>query len=284
MPTLADKYLSILKKSLLNELYLEDEARIAYLVTKELFGMKVPIHEWGHNLINIKTLSLYDLLKRSRQVGGYLKIPSHEYSRNFLETPHTMIGRARLDNLHTCMDRIVADGIDGDFIETGVWKGGATIFMRGFLQAHDIRDRIVWVADSFEGLPKPTRAEDQGWDLSKETMPFLAVSLEDVQELFARYELLDNQVRFLQGWFKDTLPDAPIGRLALLRLDGDLYESTDDAIQALYPKLALGGFLIIDDYNLPPCERAIANYRAAHGITDAIVQIDEQSAYWRKSA
>lgn len=284
MPTLADNYLSLLKKSLLNELYLEDEARIAYLVSRELLGLKQPVHEWGYNLINIRTLSIYDLLARSRQVGGYVKIPSHPYARNFMETPHTMIGRARLDNLHSCLEQIHRDDVPGDLIETGVWKGGATIFMRGFLQAHGISDRLVWVADSFEGLPKPSRPEDQGWDLSKETMPYLAVSLEEVRELFARYELLDDRVRFLKGWFKDTLPGAPIERLALLRLDGDLYESTMDAISSLYHKLSPGGFLIIDDYNLPPCAQAISEFRERHKVDEELIRIDEQSALWRKRA
>lgn len=284
MPTLADNYLSLLKKSLLNELYLEDEARIAYLVSRELLGLKQPVHEWGYNLINIRTLSIYDLLARSRQVGGYVKIPSHPYARNFMETPHTMIGRARLDNLHSCLEQIHRDAVPGDLIETGVWKGGATIFMRGFLQAHGISDRLVWVADSFEGLPKPSRPEDQGWDLSKETMPYLAVSLEEVRELFARYELLDDRVRFLKGWFKDTLPGAPIERLALLRLDGDLYESTMDAISSLYHKLSPGGFLIIDDYNLPPCAQAIGEFRERHKVDEELIRIDEQSAFWRKRA
>jgi hypothetical protein len=282
MTELATQYLSLLKKSLLNELYLEDEARIVYLVSKELLGQKSPVQEWGYNLINIRAHSLFDLLRRSRQVGGFVNIPSHPYARNFMETPHTMIGRQRLENLHICMDRIVSDGVPGDFIETGVWKGGATIFMRGFLQAHGITDRRVWVADSFEGLPKPTRPEDNGWDLSKETMPYLAVSLDEVRELFSRYELLDDQVQFLKGWFKDTLPAAPIENLALLRLDGDLYESTMDAISNLYHKLSPGGFLIVDDYNLPPCAQAIGEFRERNKVNEELVRIDEQSAYWRK--
>ncbi|CAN5326139.1 hypothetical protein BH11PSE11_BH11PSE11_29090 [soil metagenome] len=277
-----ERYLSLLKKSLLNELYLEDEARIVYLVLNEIMNQKPPPREWGNTLLTIKSHPIYKMLAKSRLVGGFIQIPGQAHARNYTETPHTMIGRARLDNIHHCLDQIVADEVPGDVIETGVWKGGATIFMRGFFAAHDIRDRKVWVADSFEGLPKPTHEADAGWDLSKEAMPFLAVSLDDVKELFARYDLLDEQVEFLKGWFKDTLPVAPIGKLALIRLDGDLYESTMDAITSLYDKLADGGFLIIDDYILPPCKKAITDFRDARGISKDIITIDEQSAFWRK--
>ena len=108
--------------------------------------------------------------------------------------------------------------------------------------------------------------------------------LSEVQELFARYGLLDNQVKFLKGWFKDTLAESPIEQLAILRLDGDLYESTWDALAPLYGKVAPGGFIIVDDFNsCPPCKRAIVEFRAKFGIGEELVEIDSQSVYWRKN-
>src|SRR5207248_8332186 len=109
--------------------------------------------------------------------------------------------------------------------------------IRGILAAYGITDRTVWAADSFAGVPPPTHPQDREVDLSAGVLPVLAVPLEEVQELFKRYDLLDAQVRFLKGWFKDTLVDAPINRLAMLRLDGDLYESTMDALVPLYGKV-----------------------------------------------
>ena len=155
--------------------------------------------------------------------------------------------------------------------------------MRGVLKAYGVTDRTVWAADSFVGLPAADLErfpEDQGWD--KLDLP-LAVSLEAVQANFARYQLLDEQVHFLPGWFKDTLPAAPITQLSVLRLDGDLYESTIDALTHLYPKLAPGGFAIVDDYNLPSCRQAVDDYRAAHAISDAIQAIDGWGVFWRRS-
>ena len=155
----------------------------------------------------------------------------------------------------------------GDLIETGVWRGGATIFMRAILKARGVTDRLVWVADSFAGLPPPDTArypQDEGITLHQ--FPQLAVPLERVQDNFRRYGLLDEQVRFLKGWFRDTLPTAPIERLAILRLDGDLYESTIQALDSLYHKLSVGGFVIVDDYgNVAACRQAVHDFRAEHG-------------------
>lgn len=196
----------------------------------------------------------------------------------------SMIGLRRLNNIEQCVEQVLADNVPGDFIETGTWRGGASIFARAVFAAHDVRDRMVWVADSFEGMPVPDPAKypaDTGVDLSRERR--LRVSLEETQRNFRRFGLLDDQVRFLKGWFKDTLPDAPIERLSILRLDGDLYESTIDALTHLYPRLSTGGFVIVDDFWFPACQKAVDDYRAAHGISDQIITIDDQGAYWRRS-
>jgi O-methyltransferase len=112
----------------------------------------------------------------------------------------------------------------------------------------------------------------------------LVVSLDDVRNNFARYGLLDDQVRFLVGWFSDTLPTAPVERLALLRLDGDLYESTIVALRSLYPKLSPGGYVIVDDWGaVPACKQAVTDFRLEAGIDDQIHEIDWTGAYWQRS-
>lgn len=204
--------------------------------------------------------------------------------RDWPAVAHTMIGLKRLDALHFCVQDVLARGVPGDLIETGVWRGGATIFMRGVLKAHGVTDRVVWAADSFEGLPAPDAAKyPADADYNFHAFRELAVSLEQVKLNFQRYGLLDDQVRFLKGWFRDTLPGAPIRSLAVLRLDGDLYESTIDALTHLYPKLERGGYAIVDDYSdVPACKQAVTDYRAAHGITEEIVPIDWSGVFWRK--
>src|SRR5262249_28776794 len=148
---------------------------------------------------------------------------------------------------------VIQRKVPGDLIECGAWRGGATIFMRAVLQVYGVNDRNVWVADSFEGLPKPDEKnfpDDKGIDLW--AYKDLAVSVDQVKANFQRYGLLDDHVKFLVGWFKDTLPKAPIDKLAILRVDGDLYESTWEALAALYPKLSVGGYTIVDDYGAIP--------------------------------
>jgi O-methyltransferase/demethyldecarbamoylnovobiocin O-methyltransferase/8-demethyl-8-(2,3-dimethoxy-alpha-L-rhamnosyl)tetracenomycin-C 4'-O-methyltransferase len=96
--------------------------------------------------------------------------------------------------------------------------------------------------------------------------------------------LLDDQVRFLKGWFKDTLPTAPIEKLSVLRLDGDLYESTMTALESLYPKLSIGGYAIIDDYapSVPCCVQAVDDFRARHNITEQMESTGEYGVCWKR--
>lgn len=109
-------------------------------------------------------------------------------------------------------------------------------------------------------------------------------SLEHVKSYFARYGLLDDQVAFVRGYFSETLNDATVGKVALLRLDADIYESTRDALNLLYPKLSPGGYCIIDDYHMADCRLATDQYRARHGIREPLVPIDELSVFWKKES
>lgn len=265
-------YLDLMKKCLTDSLW-EVDYSLAPLP-------RSPLRHWLYRKIVL----------RLRRQGIRVLQENHDYLAARTEgvdwplRAQTMIGLKRLHHLQNCLEAVLADRIPGDFIETGVWRGGAVIFMRAFLRAHGITDRIVWAADSFAGLPAPNADKypaDKGVGLH--TIECLRVSLEEVQRHFSRYGLLDDQVRFLKGWFKDTLPAAPIRRLAILRMDGDLYESTMDALQHLYPKLSVGGFAIVDDYFLENCRAAVTDYRREHGIQDEIVWIDQLSAFWRKT-
>ncbi len=202
----------------------------------------------------------------------------------------TMCGTKKLDNIQFCVESCLDDNIPGDFIECGVWRGGACILMRGILAARGVTDRRVWVADSFQGLPTPPADSIDG--RMHELPPLIqanhwAVDQETVAANFRRYGLLDQQVQFLSGWFEDTLPDAPVEQIAVLRLDGDYYQSTMDILNNLYPRLAEGGYVIADDWGLDQIcgeKQAVVEYRNAHGITDEIIEVDWQSVYWRKGS
>jgi len=236
--------------------------------------------------------SAYEPFDRDRRIEG----------RDWPSQAFTMIGLERLNNIQFLVEDILRSRTPGDLIETGVWRGGATIFMRGLLKAHGVLDRNVWVADSFQGFP---RTEAEGLSEKSYTSEFLTefrqetippafkraaekvrtdASLEAVQDHFERLGLLDDQVKFLPGWFRDTLPDAPIQSLSLLRADGDLYDSTYDVLSALYPKVSANGYVIVDDYGtFSECKQAVHDYLSSIGERVEINWIDEGATYWKKT-
>ncbi len=215
--------------------------------------------------------------------GGVYRPQLRAEGKDWPSQAHTMIGYHRLHQLRVACETVLQEGIPGDFIETGVWRGGACILMRAVLAQHQVKNRRVWCADSFSGLPIPSYPEDQGDQHFQ--YKALQIGLEEVRENFRKYGLLDDQVSFLPGWFKDTLPGAPIGSLAVLRLDGDMYESTIQALEALYAKVNPGGFIIVDDYGaVAGCKNAVDIFRHRLKITDPIVQIDWGGVFWRKTS
>lgn len=270
--TSAELYLDLLKRTLTRTVVARPHERHTM---RPRGAARRLAHSMARALLNPLEVELVRL--RPTTCADYEE--SGHAAMNRVEDAETMIGTRQLDNLQECITHVIRDGVAGDLLEAGVWRGGVTIMMRAVLKAFEVTDRTVWVADSFAGLPPPDKAQDSyGWRGGD-----MAVPLEVVRDNFARYGLLDGQVRFLEGFFSDTLPHAPIERLSILRVDADLYESTRDVLDALYPKLQPGGFAIFDDYrNLADCRRAIDEYRGRHGIDDPIEIIDQRAVFWRK--
>ncbi len=264
-------YLDLLKKSLTGYIF-EDTYRPLVYRQQTIKGKIYPYLKKALARFRVELVKKESFDPAVRAVG-----------KDWPAQAQTMIGLKRLDNIQECVLDILEKKIKGDFIETGVWRGGAVIFMRALLKLRNDTKRIVWAADSFEGLPRPDKRHvaDSGDTLFTQTT--LAVSLDEVKHNFQKYGMLDNQVKFLKGWFSQTLPKAPITKLALLRLDGDMYASTMDALEVLYPKVSQGGYVIVDDWCLPACRQAVEDYRKANKITDTIKKIDWASVYWQKS-
>lgn len=226
----------------------------------------------------------YDVVQR------FLKRFNLALAHTARPTGETMIGMGALENLEACVREVLRAGVPGDLCETGVWRGGACIYMRALLHVHGDTERRIWACDSFEGLPKPNEElypQDKGSNFWEQT---LAVSVDEVKGNFRKYGLLDDRTVFLKGFFSDTMPTAPIDRLAVLRLDGDMYESTIVVLRHLYPKLSAGGYVIIDDYGMvPECDRAVEDYRREAGVTEPIQIIGHVNgkplgAYWKKQS
>ena len=269
-----DRYLSLLKHALGNLLYPELELQIDYLEKGESSLSGTELQRFQRDIAEHRPAELADLLAAKREGTGPLRFA------------HTMIGLFRLSNIERCAEQVFADRITGDFLEAGVCKGGAAIFMRGLQIAHKEQDRKTWVVDSFQGVPPSTDPDDAvyGLDLEEERLPWLACSEAQVRAHFSRYRLLDDHVEFVSGWIADSLPRAPIGPLAILRIDVDLYSSTRLCLELLYDKVAPGGFVIVDDYGfLQCCRDAVDSFRASHGVEEPIRWIDRSGIYWRKS-
>lgn len=202
-------------------------------------------------------------------------------------TPHTLCTPIRINNLRECAESVLETNIPGDFLETGTWKGGLSVFMRGILAAFSDTSRNVWVADSFEGLPEidpNSELKDLIFSfILKKLAHNLSINFDYVKNLFHRYHLLDGQVKFIQGWFHESLPKSSITCLSLIRLDGDYYESTAPVLEFAYPKLSQGGYIIIDDYGLfIGCRRAVDEYRLKYNINTEMHWVDEYTVYWQK--
>lgn len=197
----------------------------------------------------------------------------------------TMVGLARLDDLQRCVESVVSDGVEGDLIEAGTWRGGASILMRATLDSLGADERTLWVADSFQGFP-PVERDGEGYDLRADLagVDFLAAPLEEVKQSFARFGL-EHGVNFVPGFFEDTLPGLSDGSWSVVRLDGDTYEATRFSLQMLYPGLAAGGYLIVDDYlQIDPCREAVDDFRREHGITEPLEQVDWSCTRWRRES
>ena len=263
---LREMYLDLMQDILINEIYKDPPLRRS-ISAKLMAAVGIQTrHEAGR-----------DFDERRRELG--LDWPSQA---------HTMIGKKRMANVRLAASDVIEKGVPGDMVETGVWRGGACIYMRAILKAYGDTQRKVYVCDSFAGLPEPDAAYEADKGDTHHTVEVLAVSEEDVKNNFRAYGLLDDQVQFLVGWFKDTLPKAPIDQVAVLRLDGDMYESTMDGLVALYQKVSPGGYVIVDDYHaVPGCKAAVHDYLDQHaaGETVEINEIDGTGVYWiRKPA
>ena len=172
-------------------------------------------------------------------------------------SPYTLTGPERRASLLQAVDHIVHHRIEGSIVECGVWRGGSMMAVALALQARADAQRELYLYDTFEGMSEPTEADRAfGGETAQAQLARTArgegvwceAGIEDVQANLASTGYAKGLVHFVQGKVEDTIPATLPGRIALLRLDTDWYESTRHELQHLYPLLQPGGVLIIDDY------------------------------------
>jgi hypothetical protein len=290
----AGLYLGLLKGALLDDHYLENELRVHHLsealasgVAPDPGKLRDPRHEMSLRFRQLAASR--DAGKLDGQTG-----PMAAY------LAYTTMGRGNLDRLHETLDVIRRESVEGDFVDVGTGRGGAAIFMRGYAEAYALKARHVWVADPFrptaspaDGSAEPPNTEPPNAEppnteppntLSGGTyLPSFEPDLNVVRGGFDAFNLLDDSVVFLQGEPAVTLPDAPIEKISLLRIGADLADGSAVALDALYDKVVLGGFVVVDDYATTDRQTAVDEFRARHGIDDPIEKIGWNAAIWRKT-
>lgn len=192
--------------------------------------------------------------------------------------PLSLLTKGQLDLLEKVGVALEQRGVPGDFIEAGIWRGGAVILMRALIDAYQMEDRRVFAADSFAGIPKNERGRNDPVDLWKDRW---IAPLDEVRQNIARFGLLDDRIVFVPGFFADSLKTLSGERFSLIRLDSDSYDSVETSLEYLYPLLSKGGVVILDDWHLDGCKAAVADYRNRYGIDDKIYVFDG-NAYWTK--
>lgn len=205
--------------------------------------------------------------------------------------PYTLTGAERIIATLDAVDYVVRRGIPGALVECGVWRGGSVLTMILGLQRHDVHDRDVYLYDTFEGMTAPNdydtsafedpatrtwaRASAMGrraWDYFFDADVF---GLEQVRELVLSTGYPAERIHFEVGAVEETLPARAPEEVALVRLDTDFYESTRHELVHLYPRLATGGVLMIDDYgHWDGCRRAVDEYFEQTGALPLLSRID----------
>jgi hypothetical protein len=196
-----------------------------------------------------------------------------------------------------CVSTTVKENIPGDVIETGSWKGGAAFVAMKVLSILDQRQlRRVYVCDSFKGIPSPP--SDRQYNTEDHNANFPVFSEASSKRLLADAQRLGvtmDPSEVLEGYFNETLPalvaSHPSIQFSVIRLDGDTYFSTMDALCTLYSRLSPGGFVIVDDYiDWAGCREAVDDFRRQQGIRDPIVLVPHRDgeilrgAFWRKGS
>ncbi len=257
-----DRHLDLLRATLLDEHYVENEVRIDHLI----------------DAVSRKTAIDADLIRSPRQHRPPI-VRDYDRLRRDGDPSGTTgafafagVGRLHLDAIHEALDLVRADGVEGDFVDVGCGRGGVGIYFRGYLDAHEDASRTVWIADEFRAGPDGDRRP-----LAEGGKADLWADLADVRNGFDRFGLLDDQVRFVQGAPAEALPTSPIGPIALLRVGRSAATDVAAIIDALGDRLSDGALVLVDDSETD-ARAALADLR---GTDDAAERIGWNGLAWR---
>jgi O-methyltransferase len=198
--------------------------------------------------------------------------------RKLIETvkPHTYLVEAKLHTLIRFCEHLNSDGIPGDFVECGVYKGGSAAVLSRYLGT----SRHLWLYDSFEGMPE-TSANDG--ETAKEWIGRCVASVEEVKEVMTAVSTRPERYTIRKGWFRDTFIDTRPSQVALLHCDCDWYESVTLVLETFYPLVPVGGCVILDDFGFwEGCRTAFYDFCLRHGEKPLLERVERDQAFWIK--
>ncbi len=188
--------------------------------------------------------------------------------------PYTQTSRERITTLADAVRYVVRRNVPGDLVECGVWRGGSSMAIAMTLLELGASDRGLWLYDTFTHMPPAGECDrDHLGGVMSEEQPWPSASVEEVQAAVASTGYPPDSVHYVQGMVEQTIPEATPAHIALLRLDTDWYSSTRHELEHLYPRLALGGVLIIDDYgHFAGARKAVDEYFAREPVL--LIRVD----------
>ena len=262
------RYLDLLRDALLDEHYLENELRIEHLLECVSTGEDV---DYGRLANPVRYMATVLRQRQQERRTGELPLGDASATGTSDGLAYAGLGRFRLNHIEACLEAIRDQGVEGDLVDSGTGRGGAAMFMCGFLAVHEMADRRVWVADRFD-----SRGSTEDFEFAHD--------FNTVRDGFARFGLLDDRVVFLQGPPSETLAGAAVGEIGLLRVASEDPEEVGAVLGALYDRVTPGGFVVVDGYGAPACESAVDEFRSARGIVEPLERVDWSAAAWRKPA
>jgi len=199
---------------------------------------------------------------------------------------HTHVSLIDLLHLRSLIEQIGRDGLQGDLVECGAWRGGSSAFL--YKRARDLGiDPEIYIYDSFEGFPAPAAERIDGrkaQGINQGKFDWIKADREDVVAIFKQLGLYSEKVHIVKGWFCDTTPQSPVRKIVLLHCDGDLYQSTKDTLDSFYAKVVSGGYIVSNDYGdvWIGAKKAVDECVAANCPGVIIHKIPGGGAYFRK--
>jgi cephalosporin hydroxylase len=265
------RHLAVVKDALLHRHYLEDEIRLQLLTAKR--GQPRP-HPVALRDPVRNAQEPYRALERQRFTPAG---PDDAAASSFLA--YAAMGKRQLDHLESVLDMVCSEDVGGDFVECGTGRGGGAIFMRAYLDAHEIGSTRVWIVDRFRSSPEP----DLTPSLPDRGVAGLQADLSIVRDGFDRFDLLDDRVRFVQGPAAALDRDGP-RRIALLRIGRSGAHEADRILDALYDRVSDGGVILVDCGIDAGHRGLVERFRADRQIETPLHPVDASAIAWRKAA